>query len=89
MSINRANAERFASQFKPALPVVKTERINGQPDPDAYLVSYWDDARKVGVVAHAMRGQIKAYIEAGGPGEIAERAGKVMAKALGMFKEGK
>lgn len=89
MTINRKNAEAFARQFSPPLTVVKTEAIDGKKIPDAWNVSYWDASRKVGIVAHAFGGQFKAYIEAGGPGEIAQSAGKVMAQALGMFKEGK
>lgn len=86
MSINRAIAERFAGQFTPVLRVVKTDAVNGVPTTDCWNISYWDDARKVGIVAHAMRGQLKAYIEYAGPGSIAEDAGKVMASALGMLK---
>lgn len=86
MSINRTTAERFAAQFSPPLRVVKTERIDGKPIADAWNVSYWDAERKVGIVAHAFGGQLKAYIEAGGPATIAEDAGRVMATALGMFQ---
>lgn len=77
----------FAGQFTPPLNVVKTERVNNVPIPDAWMAAYHDKDRGIGITAIAYSGQLHAYLEAAGKGDIAERAGHVMAKALGLFKE--
>lgn len=88
MSINRTIAERFAAEFEPALPVVRTERINGKPVRDAWLVAYYDKDTGRGITAHAYGGKLHAYLEVLAPHDGAEAAGQMMAKALGMAKDG-
>ncbi len=87
MTANEQIAHRFAAQFTPPLKVGKTEAINNVRMPDAWVVSYWDAAKAVGITAVAHSGQLHAYIEAAGGGEIAEHAGQVIAKALGLFED--
>lgn len=83
---NKEIAEAFAAQFDPPLRVTRTERVDNIPQPEAYNVAYWDNARQLGITAVVHHGQIHAFIEAAGDGAIAESAGLVMAKALGLFK---
>ncbi len=87
MTRNEQAARKFAAQFSPPLNVVKTANIDGQPTPGAYVVAHYDQQRQVGVSAFFYKGGVRAFIEAVGKGEIAENAGKVIAKALGMFNE--
>ena len=76
-------AQTFANQFDPPLSIVHTERMNEIPSPDAFCISYWDQARKIGISAFVFgEGHFKAYLEAAGKGDIAEDAGCVFAKAL-------
>lgn len=77
----------FANQFSPPLNVVKTERVNNFPIPDAWMAAYHDNARGIGITAIAHSGGLHAYLEAAGKGDIAEEAGRVMAKAVGLFQE--
>ena len=85
MSDNERTIASFANQFSPPLRYIKTERINNIRFPDAWQVSYWDNARQIGVTAVAYEGQIHAFIEAAGHSEIASGAGAVIAAALGKF----
>lgn len=87
MTPNEKAAREFAAQFTPPLDVVKSERINNVPMPDAWVCAYWDNARSVGVTVAAYGGGIHAYLEAAGPSGIAASAGKVVARALGLFQE--
>jgi hypothetical protein len=80
MSKNREIAEAFAAQFDPPLHVVQTQRINGVPHRDAYLVAVFDPKTGWGITMHAFAGQLHAFIEV--QGEQAEAAGKLMAKWL-------
>ena len=89
MTKNEQAARKFAAQFTPRLNVTKTLHIDGQPTPGAYVVAYYDQQRQIGVSAFFYKGGVRAFIEAVGKGEIAENAGKVIAKALGMFSETK
>lgn len=86
MSINEAAARAFAAQFNPPLRVCKTDRVNNLPMADAWVVSYHDASRGIGITTVAYAGGIHAFIEAAGAAEIAEDAGRVMATALGLFK---
>jgi hypothetical protein len=83
MHPNELIARTFAAQFDPPLTVVKTQKVDQKPIPDAYTCSAWDKDRKLGVTAIASGGNLKAYLEAAGPGEIAESAGKAMAEVMG------
>lgn len=87
MTPNEQTARRFAEQFTPPLQVIKTQRINNLPVPDAWQISYHDQAKGIGITAVAYGGGIHAFIEAAGPADIAEHGGQVMAKALGLFQE--
>lgn len=78
MTPNEEIARRFADQFTPPLQVIKTQRINNLPVPDAWQISYHDAAKGIGITAVAYGGGIHAFIEA---------AGQAMAKALGLFQE--
>lgn len=86
MSVNETAIRAFAAQFSPPLAVGRTERINEVPIEDAWVCSHWDQTRGLGISAFAFRGQFKAYIEAAGSAEIAERAGYVIGKAMGLIK---
>jgi len=86
MTENERTARAFAEQFTPLLTIIKTERINNMPVPDAWAISYHDSAKSIGITAVAYQGGLHAFIEAAGTGDIAEHAGQVMAKALGLFK---
>ena len=87
MTENETTIKTFCEQFTPPLKYVKTDRINNVPMPDAWQTSFWVQEKGVGIVVVAYMGQIHAYIEAAGKGEIAQVAGRVIAKAFGMFKE--
>ena len=87
MTPNERTARTFAEQFTPPLTVCATERINNMAVPDAWMVAYHDNALGIGITAVAYHGGLHAYIEAAGKDEIAERAGQVMAKALGLFRK--
>lgn len=87
--MNERTARAFAAQFDPPLLVGRTDRVNNLPIPDAWVISYHDAARGVGITTVCYSGGIHAFIEAAGAAEIAEEAGRVMAKALGLFNEGK
>jgi hypothetical protein len=87
MTPNEAIARKFAEQFTPQLTACRTERINNVPMPDAWVVSHWDDTHKIGITAVAHSGALHAFIEAAGSGDIAEHAGEVIARALGLFAE--
>lgn len=63
----------FAESFDPALAYVRTERINGVKVPDAWTCSHWIKALGLGVMAVAVNGQIRSYIESAGKGEEAAR----------------
>ncbi|WP_088347758.1 MULTISPECIES: hypothetical protein [Rhodomicrobium] len=86
-SENEQTIRIFAEQFTPPLSVCRTERINNVPMPDAWQAAYWDSARSIGITAVAHSGGLHAFIEAAGKGDIAEHAGRVIAKALGLFQE--
>jgi hypothetical protein len=81
---NEAAIWAFATQFAPELTVCRAERIDGVPYADAWVASYRDDEKSIGVSGFAFDGHFKAYIEAAGALSIAESAGRVMAKATGM-----
>ncbi len=84
---NEDIAKAFANQFTPPLRYVRTERINNVPMRDAYQITYWDNQRQIGITAAVFEGQIHAFIETAGRGEVAAEAGRVMAKAFGLFQE--
>jgi hypothetical protein len=78
MSVNERTARTFAAQFNPPLTVGKTDRVNNLPIPDAWVISYHDAARGIGITTVCYAGGIHAFIEAAGAAEI----------ALGLFNEG-
>jgi hypothetical protein len=86
-SENERTIAAFCAQFSPPMKYVKTDRINMMPFPDAWQSSYWDQAAGLGFTVVAYGGGIHAYLEAAGKGDIAANAGRVFAKALGLFKE--
>lgn len=85
MTENEKTIAAFCAQFTPPLKYVRTERINNLPMQDAWQCSYWDNVRSIGITTVAYAGGIHAFIEAAGSGNIAETAGKVIARALGLF----
>lgn len=87
MTPNEAIIRAFADQFTPPLNVCKTECVNNLPVQDAWTASCWDDTHSIGITTVAYGNGIHAFIEAAGPAHIAEHAGRVMAKALGLFQE--
>ncbi len=89
MTKNEQIARAFAAQFNPPLNYAKTATVDGRPTPGAYVVAHYDQHTGIGVTAVAYKGNLRAFIEAVGKGEIAENAGKVIATALGMFNEPK
>lgn len=84
---NERTIAAFCAMFTPAMKYVRTERVNNLPIPDAWMTSFWDQERAVGMTVVAYGGGLHAYLEAAGKGEIAEGAGRVFAKALGLFQE--
>ncbi len=88
MTENEKVMRTFCAQFNPPLRYVKTERINSVPFPDAWQTSVWDAACGIGITTVCYGGGIHAYLEAAGSAQIAENAGKVFAKALGLFQGG-
>lgn len=86
ISENEAIIRAFADQFSPALRYVRTDKINNIRFPDAYVCSYWDSKRAIGITTTVYEGQIHAFIEAAGSGEqVAKDAGRVIAAAMGML----
>jgi hypothetical protein len=83
---NEAIIKAFAEQFDPPMTYVRTLRVNNVPFADAWQVSYWDNAKAIGITAVAFEGQLHAFIEAAGRGDIAAAAGKAMAIALDRLK---
>jgi hypothetical protein len=79
-SRNRRVADAFAAQFDPPLTPVKTERINGIPHRDAWLIAKFDRTKGWGITAHAYAGQLHAFIEV--QGDRAEVVGAAMAQWL-------
>lgn len=79
-SKNQKIALAFAQQFKPVPPVVRTQRINNVPYPDAWLVAVHDDGSGYGITAHAFDGKLHAFIETLQKGQAAESVGKSMAR---------
>jgi hypothetical protein len=82
MTGNERIARDFAEQFDPPLTVVRTLKVNNVTMPDAWQVSYWNNAKGIGIMAVIYSGQIHAYVEAAGRAEIAVDAGKACAAAL-------
>jgi hypothetical protein len=87
MTPNEAIARKFADQFTPSLNVCRTERVNNVPMHDAWTIAYHDANHGIGITAVAYGNGLHAFIEAAGSGDIAEHAGKVMAKAIGLWSE--
>lgn len=85
MHVNERNIKAFADQFDPPLVYVRTLRINNVPFPDAWQCTFWDSTKSIGITCVCYEGQIHAFIEAAGRGEIAATAGKAMAIALGLM----
>lgn len=82
---NKEIAELFAAQFDPPLSICHVHNVNSKPVKDAWMAAYWDGARRMGITAHAVDGRLHAFLECEGEG-IAEPAGQMMAKALGLAK---
>jgi hypothetical protein len=76
----------FCEQFTPPLRYVRTERVNNIRFADAWTTSLWDQSRGIGIQATVFEGQIHAYIEAAGTGDIAADAGRVIARALSLMR---
>lgn len=87
LSVNETIAKAFADQFDPPLRYIRTERINNVKMRDAFQVTYWSQDKSIGITAAVFEGQIHAFLEAAGRGDIAAEAGKAMARALGLFQE--
>lgn len=85
MTPNEKIAKTFAEQFTPPLKYVGTQAVNNIPMKDAWQITYWDSAKHIGVTAVVYGGQIHAYLEAAGHGDVAANAGQAMARALGLF----
>jgi hypothetical protein len=80
---NERMIRAFASQFNPPLRYVRTDRINNIKFPDAWVCSYWDDDKAIGITATVYEGQLHAFIEAAGQGEqVAKDAGLVISRAM-------
>lgn len=68
--------------------MTSTQNIDGKPVRDGYVMAHWSEARRLGVTAVVHGdGEFRAYPETGGQGDIAERAGQVMAETLGIFED--
>lgn len=87
MTPNERIIRTFADQFTPPLKVIRSERINNIKMPDAWTANYWNGEKSIGVTAVAHSNGLHAFIEAAGTGDIAEHAGQIIAKALGLFEE--
>ncbi len=108
MTPNETAIRTFADQFTPPLNVVKTDRVNNVPIPDAWMAAYHNPDTGIGITAIAHSGTLYAYLEAAGPAKnvgipmgavrtgesqwhqataFAAEAGRVIAKALGLFQE--
>jgi hypothetical protein len=87
-SENERTIAAFCAQFVPPLKYVRTEKVNMVPMPDAWTTSLWDDGAAIGITVIAYGGGIHAYLECAGKSEIAANAGRVFAKALGLFQGG-
>jgi hypothetical protein len=83
---NREICETFAAQFDPPLGVVGTENVDGKPSPGAVMCAYWDGAQGMGVTCIVHKQIVRAYLECVGDRDTAERAGQLLAKALGALK---
>lgn len=79
---NREIIEAFAQEFDPPLTICMTSNINRRPVKDAWLASYWDKERRIGITAHAVKGRLHAFLECEGDGAVAEPLGQMMARAL-------
>lgn len=77
---------RFCAQFSPPLKYAKTARINNVAIPDAWTTSGWDDKLGLGFTVLAYGGAMHAYLEASGRLEEAGHAGRVFARALGLYR---
>jgi hypothetical protein len=87
MTENEKAIKTFCDQFEPPLNYAATQRINNQPVSDAYTTAFWLEQECIGITVLSYgSGNFKAYIEAAGKGDIAESAGKVIARAFGLFK---
>lgn len=87
MTKNEQIARTFAHQFEPPLKYARTATVDGQSTPGAFVVAHYDQRTGIGVTAVAYKGNLRAFIECVGKGEIAENAGKVIAKALNLYNE--
>lgn len=87
MTENEQTIKAFCEQFTPPLKYVKTDRINNVPMPDAWMTSWWNAEKSIGITTVAYGGGIHAFIEAAGRADIAANAGRVMAQALGLLGE--
>lgn len=80
---NQQAAQAFAEAFDPPLSVVKTERVNGQLERNAYCASGLLADGEVGVTCIvAGNGHLKAYVEFVGARDMAEEVGAKFAKLL-------
>lgn len=82
-TINEQIIKAFANSFQPPLKCVRTERVNNVKKKDAWSCSVWNADARVGIVAVAYDGEIKAYIECYGKGEKRiETMAEIMHQAL-------
>lgn len=88
MTPNEMAIRIFCAQFSPPLVPHRTERVNGVQIPDCWTANYHNQGSGLGVTAVAHSGNFQAFLEGAGPGEVAERAGRAIATALGLFKGG-
>lgn len=85
MSTNEQIIKAFADQFNPPMAYVRTLAINGVKHPDAWQCTYWNTDKSIGFTVVAYQGQIHAYLEAAGRGQVATDAGQAFAIALGLL----
>lgn len=80
---NQEAAQAFADRFDPPLSVVGAERVNGQPERNAFCASGMVADGEVGITCIvAGNGHLKAYVEFVGARDMAEEVGAKFAKLV-------
>lgn len=86
-STNEDLIKAFAEAFEPPLRFGRTDRINGVRVQDAWTCSHWIKELGLGVMAVAVNGQIRSYIESAGKGEdAAQIQGQAIADVFARLK---
>jgi hypothetical protein len=70
---NEAIIRAFANSFSPPLPVVGTQRLNGERVHDGWQAAFWSQKHCVGLTAvvHG-KGVLRAWVETGGDSDPAD-----------------